>query len=304
MSDVRTVPYEPARRADLFRLMEEVWGDRPSDEVFDWWFERNPTGPRLVTLAEDGDAVTGTGAMSFYRMVIDGEEQLIAISLGMATHPQRRGKGVFERVQRVNEQVAAAAGARLALGFANATSGPIYVGKLGWIDVCRPRIWVRPKRVRPKREGRLRVAPTDARFGASHEHAYRLEAPSWGNHIVRNAAYLNWRYADSPREYARLDGAGGWAVVGHALWHGLSTAVVCDAVGAGKARLLRRCVAAVDADVAVALPNPGEYPAYLGAGFVPSPRSVRLIGMPLVEGASLPRERSAWRFSLGDLDIF
>jgi hypothetical protein len=144
-----------------------------------------------------------------------------------------------------------------------------------------------------------------ARFDARHEDAYRSEAPRWGRHIVRDAAYLNWRYVDSPRRYVRFEGDGGWAIVTHAEWQGFSCAVVADAVGRGKTRLLHRCAHAAEADVAVAMPNPGEERAYLAAGFVPTPRTIRFIGKRLTDSAPLlPKERGAWRFSLGDLDFF
>jgi hypothetical protein len=80
--------------------------------------------------------------------------------------------------------------------------------------------------------------------------------------------------------------------------------VVADAVGPEKAALLRRAPGVVDADLAVAMPNPGEERAYLAAGFVPTPRTIRFIGKRLAPDAPLPHERSAWRFSLGDLDFF
>jgi len=119
-----------------------------------------------------------------------------------------------------------------------------------------------------------------------------------GRHIVRDNAYLGWRYVDSPRAYASF----GDVVVTHALWHGFSSAVVCET---GTGRELRRAVRAVDADVAVALVNPGEERTYLAAGFVPSPRTIRFIGKRLSDDApALPHDRRAWRLSLGDLDFF
>jgi hypothetical protein len=93
--------------------------------------------------------------------------------------------------------------------------------------------------------------------------------------------------------------------VTHAVWQGYSSAVICDAVGRGIGPLLRRCVKAVDADLAVAMVNPGEERAYLAAGFVPSPRTIRFIGKRLTDDApALPKHRSAWRLTLGDLDFF
>ena len=89
----------------------------------------------------------------------------------------------------------------------------------------------------------------------------------------------------------------------HAVWHGFSSAVVCEAVGGP--RLLRRCVQAVDADLAVAMVNPGEERTYLAAGFVPTPRTIRFIGKRLTDDApELPKRRDAWHFTLGDLDFF
>ncbi len=122
---------------------------------------------------------------------------------------------------------------------------------------------------------------------------------------MRDVGYLDWRYAQSPRGYLRIDGDRGSAVVTHAVWHGYSSAVICDAVGDGLPSLLRRCAGAVDADVAVAMVNPGEESSYLAAGFFPTQRKIRFIGKRLTAAApELPKSRKAWRFSLGDLDFF
>jgi hypothetical protein len=68
---------------------------------------------------------------------------------------------------------------------------------------------------------------------------------------------------------------------------------------------LRQAVKLVDADIAVALVNPGEERRFLAAGFVPTPRTIRFIGKRLSDGApELPKRRDAWSFTLGDLDFF
>jgi GNAT superfamily N-acetyltransferase len=286
---------EPAGRDEFLALMQDTYGAAMSPGEFDWWFDRNPAGPRILNEArgDDGSAL-GVLAMSCFSM----SQGLAAYAVHAVTTPAARGRGVFSRLELHNEQEAAAAGAGWALGFTNPMAGPILVGKLGWEDVTSLRIWVRPKRLR-KADGQLRIDSGIPPF-AQH-HATSFDA----HHIVRDVEYLNWRYTDSPRSYLRVDGPGGWAVVTHAVWHGYSSAVVCDAVGDGKAKLLRRCVAAVDADLAVAMVNPGEERSYLAAGFVPTPRTIRFIGKRLTEDApALPKERKAWRFSLGDLDFF
>ena len=286
----------PARRDEFLALMQTTYGDAMSTSEFDWWFDRNPAGPRILNEARDGGGVAlGVLAMSFVRM----SQGLAAYAVHAVTTPAARGRGVFSTLELQNEQEAARAGAQWALGFTNPMAGPILVGKLGWEDVTALRIWVRPKRLRRTGDGRLRVEPVIGRFDERHRAMYAV------HHVVRDPEYLNWRYSDSPRHYLRLEHEGGWAVVTFAKWHGFSSAVICDAVGRGTSRLLRRAAAAVDADLAVAMVNGGEERAYLSAGFVPTPRTIRFIGKRLTPDApELPKRRDAWRFTLGDLDFF
>ena len=90
------------------------------------------------------------------------------------------------------------------------------------------------------------------------------------------------------------------AVVTHARWHGLSSAIVCEH-GRGLEPALRH----VDAQIAVAMVNPGEERRFLLHGFVPTPRTIRFIGKRLTGDAPpLPKRRDAWYFTLGDLDFF
>jgi hypothetical protein len=277
----------PARRDDFLALMQENYGSAMSAEEFDWWFDRNPAGPRIVNEARDHDGTPlGVLAMSCAQM----SQGLAAFAVHAVTMPAARGRGVFSTLELGNEEAAAAAGAGWALGFTNPQAGPILVGRLGWEDVTSLRIWARPLRLRlrRRRSGSVRRAGSAEPFSAGPA----LEA----HHIVRTPAYLDWRYGDSPRAYART----GDAVVTHATWHGWSSAVVCEH-GPG----MREALRLVDADLAVAMVNPGEERRFLRLGFVPTPRSIRFIGKRIREDAPpLPKERRAWRFSLGDLDFF
>jgi GNAT superfamily N-acetyltransferase len=287
---------EPARREEFLSLMRENYGAAMSHAEFEWWFGRNPVGPRILSEARDDDGTPlGVLAMSCLRM----SDGLAAYAVHAVTTPAARGRGVFSTLELHNEQEAASAGCKWAFGFTNPMAGPILVGKLGWEDVTSLRIWVRPKRLRRVSGGGLRREANVASFEESDAAHFDV------HHVLRDVAYLNWRYADSPRPYIRFDGRDGWAVVSHASWHGYSSAVICDAVGRGIPALLRRCVRAVDADIAVAMVNPGEERDYLAAGFVPTPRTIRFIGKRLTEDApALPKERRAWRFTLGDMDFF
>jgi hypothetical protein len=271
---------EPARRDDFLALMQETYGSAMSVKEFDWWFDRNPAGPRILNAAEEDGTALGALSMHFARM----DNGLNAFAVHAVTTPASRGRGVFSTLELHNEEEAAAAGAQWALGFTNPMAGPILVGKLGWEDVTALRIWVRPKRLRA-RTGRVDPTPTEPR---------PRTLP--GHHIVRDAEYLRWRYGDSPRPYAQSDEA----VVTYAEWHGHPSAIVCEH-GRGLGRALKQ----VDARISVAMVNPGEERRFLTAGFVPTPRTIRFIGKRLTPDApELPKRRDAWHFTLGDLDFF
>jgi GNAT superfamily N-acetyltransferase len=287
---------EPARRDEFLALMSETYGSAMSAAEFDWWFDRNPAGERILNEAREADGTPlGVLAMSCLRM----SQGLAAFAVHAVTTPAARGRGVFSTLELHNEEEAARAGATWALGFTNPMAGPILVGKLGWEDVTSLRIWIRPLRLRRRGEGALLVEAGVGPF--DDQHAVGFDA----HHLTRDPAYLNWRYADSPRRYVRFETGRGWAVVTSAMWHGYASAVICDAVGPDTSALVRRCVGAVDADVAVAMVNLGEERAYLAAGFVPTPRTIRFIGKRLTPDApELPKDRRSWRFTLGDLDFF
>ena len=298
-----------AQRDEFLGLMREVYGDAMTEQEFDWFFDRNPVGPRLLSAAEHDGRLAGVLAMSFARAVIGGEEETVAFAVHAVTSPAARGRGVFSTLERRNEERAAAEGASLALGFTNPMAGPILVGKLGWRDLYRMRLWARVRR--PLRALRRRggggLAPggggTLARFTDEHDAAWRRVQPAWGNCLVRSADYLNWRYVDVPKEYRSFALGGAYAVVGHAVLKGVSTGVVCDLVGPPRAQraLLRRCVReASGAAVVVGVPAPDQRRAWLASGFVPTPQTIRVIGKPLVAGARLP---TVWYFSLGDTDF-
>jgi GNAT superfamily N-acetyltransferase len=300
-----------ARRDEFLDLMRQVYGIAMSGDEFDWFFDRNPAGDRLLSAVEDGGRVAGVLAMSYARAVVDGREALVAFAVHAVTHPSARGKGIFSNLALRNEELAATAGATLALGFANPMSGPILVGRLGWQDLYRMRLWARM--LRPLRALRRRggggLPPTRggtlARFGNAQEAAWRGELNRLGNCLVRDASYLNWRYVDTPKEYRCFASAKGYAVVGHAVHKNMSAAVICDLVGPARETraLLRRCLSEArgGADVAIGVPAPGQRTVFLMRGFVPTPITIRVIGKPLSADARLP---DGWHFAPGDTDFF
>jgi GNAT superfamily N-acetyltransferase len=311
-----------------------------SDEEFAWWFDRNPAGEGIVSLAvSDDHGVVGVAAMSFFRTTLNGSVTRLAIPVNVATDPRYQGRGVFSTLERENEAAAAAAGSPLTVTFPNGASYPIFVNRLGWIDLPRLRLWARPLRAaavvryllgRPGEVGGLGAPDPSARtirglevrpverFGPDLDALGERARTSYGNHFVRDAEYFNWRYLDSPRDYrcfaAYRDGRLlGVAVVGHTFKHGVSAGFLADVVAepgnsSALRALLGRAVEEVrgGADALVLLPPPGrsERRALVASGFAPTNKKLRFIGKVLRDGARLDERADAWHFTLGDFDFF
>jgi GNAT superfamily N-acetyltransferase len=295
MSGYELAAYEPAQRDDYLRLLHDAWGDAAlSGDEFDWWFSRNPEGS-LMSVARDDGRVIGVASHSLYRMALAGGQRPATFSVHATTDPVARGRGIFVGLERKHEEEAKARGAAVVLAFASAPTAPLFLGPLGWTHVGKFRIWARPLPRASLRRGR---AEPIQRFEFDGD-----AASGWTNHIVRDAAYLNWRYLDSPRDYVAYRTGGGYAVLGHKRHRGHPIALVADLVGPVRA-LLRACVAGVKPGTRAlfGLPGPGEAAAYASCGFVPTPMSLDFMGKPLA--GELDSDPRSWRFTLGDTDFF
>ncbi len=291
----RLESYTPAEREDYLRLLQAAWGPAAlTGEEFDWWFARNPAGSLMSVARANGDVV-GVASHSFFRMMLEGAERLASFSVHATTDESARGQGIFPALERKHEDEARSRGAAVVLAFASKPTDPIF-RSLGWIAIARLRVWARPLPwlLRPRASCDRVERFEDERDAAAH----------WPNHIVRDARYLNWRYVDSPKGYECFRSAGGYAVLGHKRQRGQPIALVVDLVAEDPTPLLRACLAAVHRGTRAvfALPAPGQLGAYARLGFVPTNRSLDFMGCGLA--ASLNRDPSAWRFTLGDTDFF
>ena len=214
--------------------MARVWGRRPDEAELAWFYERNPVRPASVLLAEDEGRVVGSAAISFQPL-----GGLVGFAVHLATDPDHRGRGIFSELQAENESRARAAGVTMLLTVPTPESARILAGRLGWQRLPSLRVWARPwaRRVRAARVARF------------------------------DDAYLDWRFAESPRRYA----------------------LYADGTVVGKRGRLSY-VARGRSDAAQ---------LSLRRGAVPTPKSFTLLGKSL-DGSPLP-ERVELEF--GDLDF-
>jgi hypothetical protein len=323
------VEYGPSRRADYVRLLRDTRdGGGLSAKEFDWWFEGNPTEPRLMAVAKMDDAVVGVASHTPYRMRLDGRVRLATASVHAGTDPVARGQGIFRALEVRNEEEGRRAGVAASLAFASKSTENLFLGPLGWSEIGRLRMWVRvlrpvaaarralgrapgPGRRRRRDVPGIREIP---RFDEATDRAYELAAPAYGNHVIRDAAFMNWRYADSPWGYRAFRiGDRAFAVVREKTQRGTPIAVVADLVAPpgsfGETRtLLKQAVvsAGPNAVALFALPprDPAQRRAFAVSGFVPSPSTLHFVAIALADDFDLPLDPEAWHFSLGDTDFF
>ena len=320
MSAFTIEPYDASRRDAYLDLLHEAWGaGAMTGKTFDWWFDGNPAGSLMSVAVIDGDVV-GVASHSLARLRIRGEERLGQYSVHAVTSERARGLGIFRALERHHEELGRERGSSCVLAFASAPTRPLFLGPLGWTQIDRRRVWGRPLRAAVRRRLRRSAAPPRAsaeevdgrgvrvlsRFGDEQEAAYRTLAPAYGNHLVRDAGYLQWRYLDSPRGYAAYASPDGFAVLGHVQRGRLSAGLVMELVAPpDQARaLLSRCARdARHADVLLVVPSPSAQRSLLArCGFVPLPTRLDYMG----NGLSHPLDARgrAWTVSLGDTDFF
>jgi GNAT superfamily N-acetyltransferase len=277
--------------------MRKVWGEWLTEAEFEWWFDANPAGPPLISLAEEDSRLIGVACMSPYRLLVEEEFVLAPVPLHVATHPDFRGRGVFSGLQRENERQAAER-SWLALTFPNQESREVFLSRFAWADLPRPRVWMRPARQRRLPHGVERVES----FGRRADELWRALSPLYGTGLVRDGAYLDWRFASSPRGYVCLASAEGIAVVGHRTTGGRDVAYLAELVappGKPTRTLVKACLSVAEASALLALPPRGQARDLARLGFMPTQRRILAMAKPLRAGVALPRR---WTFSLGDGD--
>jgi predicted N-acetyltransferase YhbS len=275
---VRVVEYDPERRRELADLTARVWGRRTAEAELEWFYDRNPVGPASVLLAEADGRVVGSAAISFVRMSVGGEEVRAGMPVHLATDPDYRRRGIFAELQTANEERARTAGARLLFVVPTPPSASVLRGRLGWTTLPALRVWARPLVPHSHRPRRLE------RFDLQVTSCY-LEGS--GDRVLRDSAWLNWRFADAPRPYTLLAN-GGYAVLGRRGPLG-----VLAATGG--------LLTTPHGVVGVTAPAPWEHRRYARAGWLPTPRTFTLLGKSLDPALALPARP---HFELGDLDFF
>lgn len=202
------------------------WADDERDrDFFRWKHDENPLGPSPAWVACAGDDVVAFRTFLRWRFT-SGKRQLEMVrAVDTATDPRHQGRGLFTRLTRHAVEELRGAGTAAVFNTPNEQSRPGYL-KMGWHQLGRPAIAVRPSRLRTV--PRLRQSRTAAQKWSEPcsvgDPAGELLAdpsvagligrlpsrPGWST--PRTPEYLQWRYRFEPLGYRAIEAGGGLVV--------------------------------------------------------------------------------------------
>lgn len=227
-------PYRAGDEEYIIKLFETVFNTEMPSAQWAWRYLENGIDLKLIMLAESaaGDII-GQYALSPIRMKVDNKEIIGSFSLDTMVHPDWGGRGIFVELANAVYDVAAGSGIPLTYGFPNENSHHGFINNLGWTDLCKPfPILVKPISIRSLVRSRFeneriaRLIDSFARAGYWLFTSGSIREPSASNYyvrrvehfgreadllwkrssgiarisVIRDAAYLNWRFVQNPTE--------------------------------------------------------------------------------------------------------
>ncbi|MFO7600852.1 MAG: GNAT family N-acetyltransferase [Candidatus Desulfacyla sp.] len=222
--------YREGDEAQILNLRQRVFGDldpvRLRPETWRWQFRDNPAGEALCVLAQDHDRIAGQYALIPTRFSVQGKETRFALSCDTMIDPDDRRQGLFTALARkAYQRLESESGITTVWGFPNEASLPGFARHLDWrrvtvfplrVALLRPLTLLRTRLglkkasgTAPATRGGDSAAPVCANIpGLQVEPVTRFDEEYddlWNRHRnlapviqIRDAAYLNWRYAGIP----------------------------------------------------------------------------------------------------------
>ncbi len=217
--------WEDEDEEQILRLMRCGYGDMEIayHDYFDWEYRRNPAGRATIGVGHLPDGVVVTALATVPTPIIFKGRSLVGSQLvNGVTDPEYRGCNLFPSCANMVWQALEGAGVALSYGFPNPRSFPGLTKKVGYINMGRACLLMRPH---APAELLARRLPSGRRLGLGgfdrllvrglskqlHEKTVVSKRPSFDGlfmeHLHETAAlglrrdidWLNWRYVKIPR---------------------------------------------------------------------------------------------------------
>jgi hypothetical protein len=242
MTEPTLRPYrDPEDREAFFELFRKIYGTEYGDGVdrdraFDWMYRQSGDGRLLSTGAFAGDRLAAFYGIVPLRFRVDGQDLMGAQSLDSMTHPDFQRRGLFAKLGNLAYRETCRE-VPVVFGFPNESALPPRVARLGWVALRPvPRFVLMlqapplPTSLQRPGVGRLlAVAMGAARWRIRMAEWGALVARRWMGldvseepvipadvddlwqevrddyrvSVVRDAAYLRWRYDQHPSKAYR-----------------------------------------------------------------------------------------------------
>lgn len=215
MFDYRS--YRPGDESSIIELFDMVFHRPMSVDFWRWRFLDHPAGGPLIQMGFDGPTLAGHYAVCHAPLSIAGTVAQAALSMTTMTHPDYRGRRLFdtlgdelyERMRRI--------GLTAVYGFPNTNVHSLFITRLGWQDIHEvPTLTLEvssatPRPVDPRVE---EVPAIDARF----TRLWAELAPTLPIAGLRDETLLAWRVDRNPvNTYTRLVLTEGADIAGYAI---------------------------------------------------------------------------------------
>jgi hypothetical protein len=225
----------------------------PGEDIGDsrflpWLYDRNPGGRALEFTASSAGLVSGHIAVLPRRYKIGGGTMAGSVVVNAITHPDFRGRGIFMVLHEDAFRSPGAQRIAFSFGFANENSERGCFRHLGYRELVRLPLWILPLNLpgilasqpskrsvswraaaraaqplarlwrflrQPRRSSAVTVERI-ADFGPEFDDLWRAVSNTADNILVRDRAFLNWRFVEPPtRRYDILAARSGGRLTGY-----------------------------------------------------------------------------------------
>lgn len=329
--------YEPGDEHGILALFNQVFAE--DDPAFEprtleqwrWLYERNPAGRQIVVAVEDGGRIVAQYACLPARAQVGDEVVIAGQGIDSMVHADyRRGlrrEGAFLRTARAYfATMGRWPTCGFGYGFPNRKAYGIGVRIIGYVPVVKPVPALHRNFFEAADDdavGRAHAGAAEveelARFGPEADELWERLRPRFPLALVRDAAYLRWRYDDCPwlayRRFAVRDRGGRLRAlfVTRSNWQRLPIQALVDYLGepedAASLALALRTVtrlarAAGQARVEAWLPERSPLFAHaLASGFKSEPCQYVLCTMIYRDRPTIDEARERWYYTIGDSDV-
>ncbi|MCB9190347.1 MAG: GNAT family N-acetyltransferase [Flavobacteriales bacterium] len=225
---------EPEQQAQLLEEIRNILTEVGAHNVeiynqtyWDWQYKQLPTGKSYVYAAWDNDKIIGYYHVPVYRCVINGEEKLIGNIQDVAVNPNYRGVGLFRKLAEFANEDLDKTDVNLIYTFPNDKSIRTFLKYNNFSIVSAVPTYIRPVNASGIIRSKINLFGWEKLFGffadgfinlfsknvklpnpkieriseitEEVEAAFAEYSKGFRNHLLRDKAWLDWRYLKSIR---------------------------------------------------------------------------------------------------------